>query len=211
MLFSDISPDLCDRITIEAQNEPPAAGKTISDRRNLLPPRLESIPSTESEYASLGNYNKDTELLVHENSMEEEDGTSITMQPVITFAHSPQHSLESQEDRGKYSRSLYFEDGERVIDFVIVYMKGKDEKASKETRKLLRRQFTESLLEEGLQMEWVKSNDAGLKFIKLHAPWDVLICYAEIMKLKMPMKQVREPVLPLICSIAILCNMRINS
>lgn len=30
----------------------------------------------------------------------------------------------------------------------------------------------------------------GLFFVKIHAPWEVLIRYAEIMKFKMPMKQV---------------------
>ena len=192
MLFSDTSPDLCDRITTEERNEAPATEKPKADRKDLLPPRLESIPSTESEYASLGNYNTDTELLVQENnSMEEEESASITMQPVIAFSNSPQHPNDvHDENHTHYSRSLYFEDGERVIDFVLVYIKGREEKERDGTKKQIRKQFASSLMEEGLQMERVKSSESGLKFVKLHAPWDVLIRYAEVMKLKMPMKQI---------------------
>ncbi|KAH8030231.1 hypothetical protein HPB51_006663 [Rhipicephalus microplus] len=32
-------------------------------------------------------------------------------------------------------------------------------------------------------------NPSGLCFVKIHAPWEVLSCFAEIMRLKMPVKE----------------------
>lgn len=73
----------------------------------------------------------------------------------------------------------------------MVYQGGKDHKDTQ--RKVLRRQFEKNLTEEGLEIEFSKGAAAdeavaGLRFVKIHAPWDVLIRYAEVMKLKMPMK-----------------------
>ncbi len=54
-----------------------------------------------------------------------------------------------------------------------------------------KRQIFESNLEkEGLQMEYVDTPGVSLHFIKLHAPDEVLRRYAEILKLRMPMKLV---------------------
>jgi hypothetical protein len=69
-------------------------------------------------------------------------------------------------------------------------MKEKYEKSGENTKKLIRKQFEDNLSEEGLQFEHTKRNEFGLKFVKIHAPWETLIRYAEVMKLKMPMKQI---------------------
>ena len=46
-----------------------------------------------------------------------------------------------------------------------------------------------NLREEGLHLEYTEDiSQAGYVFIKIYAPWPVLTRYAEIMKLKMPMK-----------------------
>ena len=55
----------------------------------------------------------------------------------------------------------------------------------------MKRQIFESNLEkEGLQIEYVDTPGVTLHFIKLHAPDEVLRRYAEILKLRMPMKLV---------------------
>lgn len=57
------------------------------------------------------------------------------------------------------------------------------------------RTFEENLLSEGLQLEYasadfVSTDSQRLAFVKIHAPWEILCRYAEVMKLKMPMKQI---------------------
>lgn len=42
---------------------------------------------------------------------------------------------------------------------------------------------------EGLQLEYEQAEPNGLHFIKVHAPKEVLRCYAEILKLRLPMKE----------------------
>lgn len=55
----------------------------------------------------------------------------------------------------------------------------------------IKRQIFESNLEkEGLQIEHVDTEGVTLHFLKIHAPDEVLRRYAEILKLRMPMKLV---------------------
>jgi anoctamin-1 len=57
------------------------------------------------------------------------------------------------------------------------------------TRSEKREVFEENLLQEGLELESYVIDDE-INFIKLHAPLEVLRRYAEILKLRMPMKEV---------------------
>ena len=89
--------------------------------------------------------------------------------------------------------SYFFDDGIRMIDFILVYKKEKFVKKTEKSdtnKKLIRKQFEENLIDEGLEFEHTRGTESGLKFVKIHAPWEVLIRYAEVMKLKMPMKQI---------------------
>ncbi|KAB0377991.1 hypothetical protein FD755_009569, partial [Muntiacus reevesi] len=67
--------------------------------------------------------------------------------------------------------SLYFNDGQRRIDFVLVY----EDESRKETNK------------KGSN-EKQRLVDDKLVFVKVHAPWEVLCTYAEIMHIKLPLK-----------------------
>ncbi|KAJ6217834.1 hypothetical protein RDWZM_008991 [Blomia tropicalis] len=87
--------------------------------------------------------------------------------------------------------SNYFEDGKRRVDYVIVFNKPtntnlkSDAMIHYEQRSI----FENNLRDEGLQLEYTDDiSGAGHVFIKIYAPWKVLTRYAEIMKLKMPMK-----------------------
>ena len=50
--------------------------------------------------------------------------------------------------------------------------------------------FEANLIKEGLELEHEPPMSNGLVFIKIHAPQTVLRCYAEILKLRMPMREV---------------------
>lgn len=77
--------------------------------------------------------------------------------------------------------AVYLSGSRRKVDFVLVYSPAKGQ--------ALRDVFEEELLKAGLLLEYVPQNSSGLCFVKIHAPWEVLSCFAEIMRLKMPVKE----------------------
>ncbi|CAG5126763.1 unnamed protein product, partial [Candidula unifasciata] len=104
---------------------------------------------------------------------------------------------------------LFFEDGVRRIDFVLVYKKDSNPEDEAKKQKW-RRNFQASIQKEGLQLEEAErvprkmfyiptadylpgeggySKDQTTYYIKVHATWDVLTRYAEIMNFKMPLAE----------------------
>ncbi|XP_042191668.1 anoctamin-6 isoform X2 [Callorhinchus milii] len=90
--------------------------------------------------------------------------------------------------------SVHFADGERRIDFVLAY----EEEAAKPgdrkkiaqllSRKRKRNVFQANLIQKGIQIEATRSVlNPKLIFLKLHAPWEVLCTYAEVMHIKLPL------------------------
>uniref|UniRef100_A0A8C7ZCQ2 Anoctamin n=1 Tax=Oryzias sinensis TaxID=183150 RepID=A0A8C7ZCQ2_9TELE len=83
--------------------------------------------------------------------------------------------------------TVFFRDGVRRIDFVLSYVDDKDEK--KQER---RRAFEANLEKIGLQLETEDksdSKDQKTYFLKIHAPWDVLATYADVLKIKVPFRE----------------------
>ena len=85
------------------------------------------------------------------------------------------------------------------VDFILVW-NSEEEPASFEEeeefkiRKLRRDTFEKNLRNEGLILENERAPDGcapGLNFVKITAPIEVLERYAEILKLRLPMKKVR--------------------
>lgn len=75
------------------------------------------------------------------------------------------------------------------LDFVLVH--ANDKLSKDETSKMCRKQFEANLRDEGLELEYANdTRQSSLRFVKVHAPWSVLVRYAEVMKLKMAMKQI---------------------
>ncbi|XP_036375946.1 anoctamin-6 [Megalops cyprinoides] len=101
-------------------------------------------------------------------------------------------TVEQAEFNGK-SDSLYFNDGKRRIDFVLVY--DDEEKKEYEKRHIFQRRkrrreyFEASLMKMGLELEATTSVvDEKMMFVKVHMPWDVLCTYAEVLHIKLPIK-----------------------
>ncbi|XP_034528964.1 anoctamin-6 isoform X2 [Notolabrus celidotus] len=89
--------------------------------------------------------------------------------------------------------SLFFNDGIRRIDFILVYEdedKKDFEKRHKFQRCKRRREYFEaSLMKMGVELESTKSViDEKLTFVKVHMPWDVLCTYAEVLHIKLPIQ-----------------------
>ncbi|XP_067906491.1 anoctamin-6 isoform X2 [Heterodontus francisci] len=90
--------------------------------------------------------------------------------------------------------TVFFSDGQRRIDFVLAYeeeqKKPGDQKRMRLilSRKRKRAFFQENLKKVGLQIEATRSTlDSKIVFLKLHAPWEVLCRYAELLHIKLPL------------------------
>ncbi|MEJ1286119.1 anoctamin 5 [Cricetulus griseus] len=96
----------------------------------------------------------------------------------------------SEFQRSEQSKdSIFFRDGTRQIDFVLSYVE--DTKKDSELKAERRREFEQNLRKTGLELEIEdKSNseDGKTFFVKIHAPWEVLLTYAEVLGIKMPIK-----------------------
>ncbi|KAF6735236.1 Anoctamin-6 [Oryzias melastigma] len=107
------------------------------------------------------------------------EGDTVTKTQVVEFNEKPE--------------SLFFNDGVRRIDFILVYEdedKKEFEKRSMYMRRKRRREYFEaSLVKMGLELEATPSvvNDK-LMFVKVHLPWDVLCTYAEVLHIKLPIR-----------------------
>uniref|UniRef100_A0A8D3D6P0 Anoctamin n=1 Tax=Scophthalmus maximus TaxID=52904 RepID=A0A8D3D6P0_SCOMX len=84
--------------------------------------------------------------------------------------------------------TVFFRDGVRRIDFVLSYVDDKDGEKKQERR----REFEANLEKAGLELETedkTDSKDQKTYFLKIHAPWDVLATYADVLKIKVPFKE----------------------
>ncbi|XP_038065839.1 anoctamin-4-like isoform X2 [Patiria miniata] len=106
----------------------------------------------------------------------------------------------------KEGADLYFHDGIRRIDYILAYKKGDSEKDVRRAAK--RHEFENNLREEGIELEVEDpepsqdgSADGNTVFVKLHAPWEFLSRQAEVLKVKMPIKEndMEEPISILNC------------
>ncbi len=88
---------------------------------------------------------------------------------------------------------------------MLVYQKKDPGTPSTASLEAKRKNFQTNLEYEGLELELEDQDEAHLVFVKIHAPLEVLKRYAELMKIRMPMKEVGEflvakPVFSLCCS-----------
>ncbi|KAM3587487.1 uncharacterized protein V6R79_006729 [Siganus canaliculatus] len=89
--------------------------------------------------------------------------------------------------------SLFFNDGVRRIDFILVYededKKDFDKRHAFQRRKRRREYFEASLMKMGMELEATQSViDDKLTFVKIHMPWEVLCTYGEVLHIKLPIQ-----------------------
>nr|XP_027237209.1 anoctamin-1-like [Penaeus vannamei] len=82
---------------------------------------------------------------------------------------------------------LYLEDGVSSIDYVLVSKEIETEDQAEHEER--RETFENNLRKEGLTLEVDCVEDVPLRFVKIHAPFEVCTRYAEILKLRMPMRE----------------------
>ncbi|XP_075044787.1 anoctamin-5 [Mixophyes fleayi] len=87
--------------------------------------------------------------------------------------------------------SVFFRDGVRRIDFVLSYIEDPN-KETREKKAERRREFELNLQKAGLELETEdkkESENGKIYFVKVHAPWEVLSTYAEVLCIKVPIKE----------------------
>uniref|UniRef100_A0A4W6CLM8 Anoctamin n=1 Tax=Lates calcarifer TaxID=8187 RepID=A0A4W6CLM8_LATCA len=91
-----------------------------------------------------------------------------------------------QEEFNDKPDSLFFNDGVRRIDFILVY-EDEDKKDFEKRHTFQRRKA--SLMKMGIELEATRSVvDEKLMFVKVHMPWEVLCTYAEVLHIKLPIQ-----------------------
>uniref|UniRef100_A0A8C7PI73 Anoctamin n=1 Tax=Oncorhynchus mykiss TaxID=8022 RepID=A0A8C7PI73_ONCMY len=119
--------------------------------------------------------------IMEEEEFEAVELPDITVElPDIACCFCPQAEFNGKSD------SLFFNDGVRRIDFVLVY-EDEDMKEIDKNRTFQKRKA--SLMKMGMELEAARSVvDEKLLFVKVHMPWDVLCTYAEVLHIKLPIQ-----------------------
>uniref|UniRef100_A0A8C9WDW9 Anoctamin n=1 Tax=Scleropages formosus TaxID=113540 RepID=A0A8C9WDW9_SCLFO len=94
--------------------------------------------------------------------------------------HSFAHVFLQTETEKPSKDSIFFQDGVRRIDFILSYT---DDNAKDWKKK---QAFEANLKKEGMELELSESDERGPYFVKIHAPWEVLVKYADMLKVKVP-------------------------
>ncbi|KAB7498085.1 Anoctamin-1, partial [Armadillidium nasatum] len=123
------------------------------------------------------------------SNMDATELISKEYEPNITETQMDEINGRASVQQRAMNGHLYFSDGIRSIDFVLVYRENSSHELA-ESFKTKRAIFHKNLIEEGVEIEEDGIEDVPLKFVKLHAPFEVCTRYAEILKLRMPMKKI---------------------
>ncbi|XP_036619092.1 anoctamin-5 isoform X1 [Trichosurus vulpecula] len=112
------------------------------------------------------------------------EGLSSTETTLLISDHQGFDKRQQSKD------SIFFCDGIRRIDYVLSYIDDSKQEGDKKTER--RKEFENNLLKSGLELETEDkkdSEDGRTYFIKIHAPWEVLTTYAEVLNIKMPIQE----------------------
>uniref|UniRef100_A0A8C5HQC9 Anoctamin n=1 Tax=Gouania willdenowi TaxID=441366 RepID=A0A8C5HQC9_GOUWI len=112
------------------------------------------------------------------------DDDSTLQNPVTHGSSTDDHkSYSGLAEVNDGSTCLHFSDGKSRIDYILVYRKSSSQSEKREI-------FERNIRAEGLHMEKEASlTNSDVIFLKVHAPWDVLCRYAELMNIRMPFRR----------------------
>ncbi|KAK9409939.1 anoctamin-5 [Crotalus adamanteus] len=144
-------------------------------------PLFETTSNTESEFPSNSEGLSTTETTVLISDLQGKSGRRFNLFLKRRLRIDKRHQSKD---------SVFFRDGKRRIDFVLTYVD--DPKIDGEKKLDRRRMFENNLVKKGLELETEdkkESENGKTYFVKIHAPWEILITYAEVLNIKMPIKE----------------------
>ncbi|KAF2979317.1 hypothetical protein EK904_012484 [Melospiza melodia maxima] len=118
------------------------------------------------------------------------EGEECNGPETISTAGSEIPSSSEIDKRHQSKDSIFFRDGVRRIDFVLSYVDDLNKEWEKKLER--RKEFESNLQKAGLELETEdkkESEDGKIFFVKIHAPWEVLITYAEVLNIKVPIRE----------------------
>ncbi|XP_023244977.1 anoctamin-4 [Copidosoma floridanum] len=190
-----------DQLRGAAPASPTRLSRRASSRASVFPPRVSTIareafgPKLDSQDDSLSS----SHTTIFPGAGDEKihaglrnNGASPPANPLLLDPAAD--SKDDADDFPPEADTLFFRDGRRRIDMVLVYrLESEGVMTEQEARKIeQRRVFEQNLLKEGLQLELEpkeSSYDGKTYFMKLHIPWKVKVQYAEVMNIKLPTRR----------------------
>ncbi|XP_044127087.1 anoctamin-5 isoform X2 [Bufo gargarizans] len=139
------------------------------------------------------NSNADSEIPSNSEGLSSTESTFLITSPQRKWhKHGLFFERRLRIDKHHQSKdSVFFRDGVRRIDFVISYVDEPNKEVDRRKAER-RREFELNLQKAGLELETEdkKESENGKNyFVKIHAPWEVLSTYAEVLNIKMPLKE----------------------
>uniref|UniRef100_A0A3P9AIN2 Anoctamin n=1 Tax=Esox lucius TaxID=8010 RepID=A0A3P9AIN2_ESOLU len=130
-----------------------------------------------------------TLIEIRPHSLYDEDNNGYHPQEFELGDYPHSQPDPSEVDKNQQSKdSVFFRDGKRRIDFVLSYT---DDRAGDNKKQERRKEYEANLQKAGLELETEdksESEDGKTYFVKIHAPWEVLATYADVLKIKVPFK-----------------------
>ncbi|CAF0816209.1 unnamed protein product [Adineta steineri] len=117
---------------------------------------------------------------------------------VVTNANNCNENVNTENNNGQRRQSILTSSNpssdKLPIDCILVYRTDDDEKESERRRKSeLRRTFEEYLHKKlGLVVKRIQSNSEKIGFVRIHAPFEVLLVAAENIRMKLPIEKIEE-------------------
>ncbi|XP_027711602.1 anoctamin-4 [Vombatus ursinus] len=154
------------------QTDGPKSDVDFSEILNAIQEMAKDVNIFFDELEAVNSPCKDDDSLLHPGNLTSTSDDASRLEAVGEVA--------SEKNR---SNGLYFRDGKCRIDYILVYRKTNPQTEKREV-------FERNIRAEGLQMEKESSViNSDIIFVKLHAPWEVLGRYAEVMNVRMPFRR----------------------
>ncbi|XP_017682462.1 PREDICTED: anoctamin-3 [Lepidothrix coronata] len=108
---------------------------------------------------------------------------SLLIQNKLTRQKTEPRTKSSLKSDAMASSGLFFKDGKKRIDYILVYKKSSPQVEKRST-------FEKNLRAEGLMLEREPAvTNSDIMFVKVHCPWETLCKYAERMNIRMPFRK----------------------
>ncbi|XP_077640529.1 anoctamin-3 isoform X6 [Lonchura striata] len=108
---------------------------------------------------------------------------SLLIQNKLTRQKTEPRTKSSLKSDTMASLGLFFKDGKKRIDYILVYKKSSPQVEKRST-------FEKNLRAEGLMLEREPAvTNSDIMFVKIHCPWETLCKYAERMNIRMPFRK----------------------
>uniref|UniRef100_A0A8C3E9B5 Anoctamin n=1 Tax=Corvus moneduloides TaxID=1196302 RepID=A0A8C3E9B5_CORMO len=105
---------------------------------------------------------------------------SLLIQNKLARQKTEPRTKSSLKSDAMASSGLFFKDGKKRIDYILVYKKSSPQVEKRST-------FEKNLRAEGLMLEREPAvTNSDIMFVKIHCPWETLCKYAERMNIRMP-------------------------